>query len=76
MNLGRLRQRIYSPPPLTTRALPREPWNRSPKPWRFQPGLRLGDEPLDEPALRVGDQGGQELRKEAAGAVKGMTAPA
>lgn len=24
MNLGRLRQRIYSPPPLTTRALPRE----------------------------------------------------
>ena len=24
MNLGRLRQRIYSPPPLTTRALPQE----------------------------------------------------
>ena len=24
MNLGRLRQRIYRPPPLTTRALPRE----------------------------------------------------
>jgi hypothetical protein len=24
LNLGRLRQRIYSPPPLTTRALPRE----------------------------------------------------
>ena len=43
MNLGRLRQRIYSPPPLTTRALPREPWNPSPKPRCFQPRPRLRD---------------------------------
>ena len=43
MNLGRLRQRIYSPPPLTTRALPREPWNPSPKGGRFQPRRRLGN---------------------------------
>ena len=26
MNQRRLRQRIYSPPPLTTRALPRDPY--------------------------------------------------
>ena len=90
MNLGRLRQRIYSPPPLTTRALPREPWNPSPKPGRFQPRPRLradarearrssargpGDTP--SPAPRAGRPGeaSKGSTKEAAGAVMGDDGP-
>ena len=79
MNLGRLRQRIYSPPPLTTRALPREPWNSSPIPGRFQPRRRpsnrqvgVAGRPIDERRdaswVARWDEG---LEEKQAGVVKG-----